>query len=335
MNKFVRFAITGLAIGWIAWKTNWPEFLRAFATLDVSMWLAAVGLLVFAQLVSAARWQIFARQLDMDRGYWQLTRYYFIGMYFSLFLPTSVGGDVVRVWYLNANSGRKLRAAGAVFIDRLNGLIVLVALACVAVWFAPPEMPSWVPFVVYGIAAAGVCGVLGLAAFSRWGRLPENRKQQIAVMWEVVRHPRDLIVTSALSLVVQISSAAIVWLVGMGLKIEIPFSYYAVFVPMVSLITLLPSIGGMGVREMGFDSFLLPMGVSTGLATAFSLMYFFVQVAVGLVGGLVYLLSHEKGVRTLSLDSEKKGPDTFLEVSHGPVDRDSDQGRTRQLDRAA
>jgi uncharacterized membrane protein YbhN (UPF0104 family) len=288
--------------------------------------LAAVGLLICAQMVSAVRWKIFARQLGMERTFWQLTKYYLIGMYFNLALPTSVGGDVARVWYLNANSGRKLRATAAVLLDRINGLVVLVAVACVAVVFAaPPETPQWVKLAVCGIPAAGVCGVLALAAIARWGRLPDNRKQQIGVMWEVVRHPRALVATTSLSLVVQIASAAIVWLVGQGLSLDIPWGYYAVFVPMVSLLTLLPlSLNGMGVREWGCVLFLGPLGVKDELALALSILWFAVQLAVSVLGGLVYLLAHEKGVRTLSLEAE-----------HGPVDRDSDQGRTRQRDRAA
>ncbi len=333
MTKTVRFAITGLLMGYIGWTTDWAQVRTAFANLDVSLWIGAVVLLVFAQMVSAVRWQIFANQLGMERTFWQLTKYYLIGMYFNLLLPTSVGGDVVRVWYLNANSGKKLRATAAVLLDRINGLIVLVAVACVAVLFAPAETPAWVPLSVYGIAGVGVGGVLGIAAFARWGRLSENRKQQLAMMWEVVRHPRDLVVTTMLSLVVQIASAAIVWLVGQGLKADIPFGYYLVFVPMVSLLTLLPvTINGMVVREKGFAFFLAPLGISEPIAFSMSILSFAVQLAVSVLGGAVYLFGHENGVRTLS---EEKGPDTFSEASHGSVDRDSDQGRTRQLDRAA
>lgn len=331
MSKYLRVAVTGLLMAWIASGQKWTEIRQAFVDLDVSLWLAAVGLLIGAQMVSAVRWQVFARQLGMERTFWQLTKYYLIGMYFNLALPTSVGGDVARVLYLNANSGRKLRATAAVLLDRINGLVVLIALGCVAVLFAaPPETPQWVKLAVYSIPAAGVGGVLALAAIARWGRLPENRKQQIGVMWEVVRHPRALVVTTSLSLVVQIASAAIVWLVGQGLSLEIPWGYYAVFVPMVSLLTLLPlSLNGIGVREWGCVLFLTPLGVREAHALTLSVLWFAVQLAVSVLGGIVYLIAqdkggHDKGVRTLS-----------LEADHGPVDRDSDQGRTRQLGRAA
>jgi uncharacterized membrane protein YbhN (UPF0104 family) len=335
VNKILRFAVTAILMGYIAWKTDWAVVGQAFVDLNVALWLAALGVLVVAQMVSALRWQIFARRLGMERTFWQLTKFYLIGMYFNLLLPTSVGGDVVRVWYLNAHSGRKLRATAAVLLDRINGLIVLVALACVAVLFAPPETPLWVPLSVYGIAAAGVVGVVGLAAIARWGRLPENRKQQLTLMWEVVRHPSDLYTTTALSLAVQIASAAIVWFVGQGLNADIPFGYYAVFVPMVSLLTLLPvSVNGMGVREWACALFLAPLGVSEPLAFTLAFLWFAVQLAVSVLGGFVYLFSHEKRGEP---PTEEKEADAFtnMEVADGSVDRYSDQGRARQLDRAA
>lgn len=327
MNKYLRMAITGLLLGWIAWKMDWAAVREAFVNLNVGYWVAAVAMLVAAQMVSAARWQMVARQLGMERSFWQLTRYYLIGMYFNLLLPTSVGGDVVRIWYLNAGSGRKLRATAATMLDRLSGLVVLVALACVAVLFAPAETPLWVPLSAFGIAMAGACGVLALAAFVRWGRLNEQRKQQVAMLWEAVRSPRLLAITTVLSVVVQLASAAIVWLVGQGLGFGIPVTYYAVFVPMVSLLTLLPlSLNGMGVREWACAFFLAPLGVSQAAAFTLAFLWFAVQLAVSVIGGFVYLFGHEKGVKTLSRDTE---------VAHGSVHYHPDQGRTRQLDRAA
>lgn len=334
MNKYVRLVVTALLMAWIGWKTDWAAVGQAFANLNVAFWVGAALVLVVSQMVSALRWRIFASQLGIERGFWQLTGIYFVGMYFNLLLPTSVGGDVVRVWYLDANSGRKLRAAAAVMLDRVNGLIVLVAMACVAVLFAPEGTPAWVPLSVFGIAAAGAAGVLALTAIIRWGRLNETRKQQVALMWEIIRHPGSLVATTGLSLVVQLCSATMVWLVGEGLNAGIPFSYYAVFVPMVSLLTLLPlSVNGMGVREWGCAFFLAPLGISETIAFTVAFLWFAVQVAVSLAGGLVYLFAAQAlGPKT----GPKVGPMTTQEEAQdGRLDRHSDQGREGQSRRAA
>lgn len=294
MNKtvtlLVRTLVTCVLLGWIGWKTDWSAVASAFAHLDVACWLGAVGLLVFGQAVSAKRWQIAGDAVQMPRTTWQMFRYYLIGMYFNLLLPTSVGGDVVRVWYLNNRSGQSLRATAAVLADRLSGLGVLVLMACVAVFFAPESTPSWVPLTVYSIAAAGLCGVLALAGLTYSGKLPKARQDQLDVLWEMFRNPRAVFWTTVCSVIVQVNSVAVCWLVARGLSIDVPFAYFAVIVPMVSLLTLVPiSVNGMGVREESCIVFLAPFGVTKEVATTLALLWFGAQLAVSVMGGLAYL----------------------------------------------
>src|SRR5262249_16706501 len=98
--------------------------------MHLGFWMGAVALYVGAQVVSALRWRWLAEPLGFRRPLAEFTAFYFIGMYFNLFLPTSVGGDVVRAWYLDGGSGRKLPAFLSVFVDRFSGLLVLLVLAC-------------------------------------------------------------------------------------------------------------------------------------------------------------------------------------------------------------
>ena len=90
-----------------------------------------------------------ARSLEFERPLRHLVGYYFIGMYFSLLLPTSVGGDVVRAWYLDGGTRRRLGAFATVFLDRLSGLIVLLAMACLSA-FAKEQRLSASQFTALG-----------------------------------------------------------------------------------------------------------------------------------------------------------------------------------------
>src|SRR5262249_21718307 len=143
-------------LGWVGWHTDWGQVAQAFARLRIGPWLAAVGVLVLAQVVSARRWQLVAEALGFHRPLRQLTGFYFIGMYFNLVLPPSVGGDVVRAWYLDGGSGRRLGAFLTVLLDRLSGLVVLLAVACVAVALCPLRLPAWVGWSVWGAAGGGL-----------------------------------------------------------------------------------------------------------------------------------------------------------------------------------
>jgi hypothetical protein len=330
VNKVVRCAVSAALLSYIAWKTDWGQFGQAFAGLRLELWLAALGILLMCQVASARRWQVLARELRFERTMAQLLGYYLIGMYFSLLLPTSVGGDVMRAWYLDGGSGRKLGAFAAVLLDRLNGLLVLIAMACLAVALSPTALPAAIVWSVWSSAALAMLGVASLPVLQRLDLLPAGRKQQLATMLQALRAPRALAEATLWSAVVQAGNVVLVWLIGLALHLDVPLSYYFVFVPMVSLLTLLPiSVAGTGVREESVAQFLVPFSIAPTLATTLSLLWFAVFAAAGLIGGAVYLC----GAYPQPVSARRDPPEE--PEAHGPIGRHSDQGRAGQLDEAA
>src|SRR5262249_8660901 len=113
----------------LAWRIDWGQLAGAFARLHGGLWLLAVGGYLLAQLASAWRWHLLARVVGLAGPLLDYLRYYFVGMFFNLVLPTSVGGDVVRVWYLARQEGpapplgRGLAAFVSVLADRFNGVL--------------------------------------------------------------------------------------------------------------------------------------------------------------------------------------------------------------------
>ena len=132
-----------------------------------------------------------------------------------------------------------------------------------------------------------------------------------------------------MSILVQLTGVVSLWCIGMALGLDIPVAYYCILGPMVSLLTLLPiSVNGMGVRELGTVAFLAPLEVHEDTAKTLALLWFAVNVAVSLLGGMVYLFGAYPKAKTTA-DPMKEGTD------HGSVDRDSDQGREREHSKAA
>lgn len=330
MSKYLRIGVSVVLLALVGWKTDWTTIGDKFANLNLAYWLAAVLVLVLAQLVSAKRWQLFARELRFERTLGQYSAYYFIGMYFNLLLPTSVGGDVMRVWYLNANSGRKMAALASVFLERVNGLLVLIALACVGALCSPVPLEWWIHVAVWSIAGCAVVG-MALSPFLRhltW--LPLQRREQVRTMHALLYVPKVLAGGTALSILVQVFSVATLWCVGVSLGLDIPIAYYCILGPMVSLLTLLPiSVNGMGVREFGTYLFLAELGVDENTSNTLAFLWFGVNVAVSLMGGLVYLIGAFPKAQ-IDANSENEGTN-----DHGSVDRHSDQGRKGQYQKAA
>ena len=290
MRKYIRVVVSAVLLTLIAWRTDWNEVGAQFARLRVELWLAAVGLYLVAQVASARRWQVFAQELGFEQSLGQFCGYSLIGMFFSLVLPTLIGGDVMRVWYLNGQSGRKWPAIVSVFLERVNGLAILIATACVGVLIAPVELPMWISGVVWGTAAVAAIGLASLPMLTRWHQLSAEWREQLRMLLGLMKSPRLLVEPTLMSVIVQVMAVLILWCLGLGIGLEVPIAYCFVLVPVVSLLMLLPiSLNGMGVREGGTVLMLLPLGIDASAGLTLAFLWFTTGVAVSAMGGVVYL----------------------------------------------
>src|SRR5215831_5784715 len=137
MKKNARLFGSAALLAMLAWRVDLALVARTLAGVRWSCWLAAVLCYAVAQGLSSVRWQALALPLGFR---WPLREYislYFIGTFFNLLLPTSVGGDVARAWYLDAGTGKRWPAFLSVLADRLVGLFVLLVLAFVTALVVP------------------------------------------------------------------------------------------------------------------------------------------------------------------------------------------------------
>lgn len=309
MKNYLRLGGSAALLTYLAWRTDWRQVTEAFAHVRWAFWLLAFVLYCGTQVVSGIRWRLFARPLGFERSLGHYVAYYFIGMFFNLFLPTSVGGDVVRVWYLDGKSGRRSAAFLSVILDRGSGLLMLVALACVGTITSPIKLPPQVVWSVGALAVAAAVGVGCLPLALRWlgteSRSPSeasaspllrfglerSRSGQVDLVRRCLRDPGLLLVTTLLSVVVQSANVVLVWLIGWGMGAPIPASYYWVLVPVVTLVTLLPiSLNGMGVREGATVLLLAPVGIASATALSLAWLWFATFTAASLVGAGFYAL---------------------------------------------
>jgi uncharacterized membrane protein YbhN (UPF0104 family) len=329
VSKTLRLAGSAALLAFLAWRTDWRQMAAAFAGLRAGWWLAAVGLYAVTQVVSSLRWRLLARPLGFHQPLGRFVAFYYVGMFFNLVLPTSVGGDVVRAWYLDARSGRKAAAFLSVFADRASGLLMLIAIACAAAACSPLDLPPRALWTVYGVGASACLGLAGLLGLARYSGL-STQYPKLAKLLAAARHlsvallprPRLLLVTTLLSVFVQSANVVVLWLAGLALGLDVPASYYWVLVPVVTLMTMLPvSVNGMGVREWGTVLMLAPLGVGREAATALALLWFLTFSAVSVTGAGFYLFG--------------RFPRFEVRRDDEPVGGDPDQGREGQPAAAA
>jgi glycosyltransferase 2 family protein len=343
VKKYARLlgSLTLLAV--LAWRLDWGRMAAAFARLDLGLWLAALLVYLLTQVVSAVRWQALARLVGFGGGWGRYLACYYIGMLFNLVLPTSVGGDVVRAWYLAGQQGaapaegRRTAALLSVLADRVNGVLVLVALSVVAAVCCPVPLAPWALTAVAAVGAGSLVGLACLPLLPRLQRLlPGNAHlRRLADGTRLyLRHGRVMAWVTALSLVVQVANVVVVWLAGEALGLPVPPLFYGVLVPLVTLLTLLPvSVNGMGLREVGTVALLAPLGVDAASAVTLSLLVFAVMSAASLSGLGFYLFGH---FPRFQAPSAAAGEARWEAPAHDPpVGGHPHQGRARQPTAAA
>jgi uncharacterized membrane protein YbhN (UPF0104 family) len=290
------------------------RFVSILAGADFGYVGLALVVYLATQLGSALRWAILARPLGFDTGYKDLSLYYLIGMFFNLFAPSTVGGDVTRVYYL-ARDGEKERGKGwatatlpaavSVFIDRALGMAVLIWLGAVGLLLFPYyAVPSAIRSLTFVLSLALVAGAV-LVLLLR-GVLPDEGHSTVVKLrlamrayhahWGVI--PRAIV----LSFVIHLAQAWMHVLLGRALHINVPFSFSIILYPLVATFAALPvSLNGLGLREGGYLFLLGVIGVTAEKGIAFGLLLFLIVIVDSLIGGLLFLL--------------KKSPTPVAEVS--------------------
>ncbi|MDQ6950366.1 MAG: lysylphosphatidylglycerol synthase transmembrane domain-containing protein [Mariprofundales bacterium] len=249
-------------------------------------WLvaAALGCLLLAYLLSVLRWAWIARGLGIEVSLRRKVRIYFVGAFSSLFLPSTIGGDVVRGVLLAKGEGRSgigVEAGASVILDRVNGLYALVAVVTLCLpWFTWPALAWW----GWGALVLGmVIVMLGWPWLHR--RLPERLDWLARLPLDGAHFRRQWLRAMPLSLLVQLLMVQTHLFLGMAIGLELPWLAYGVMVGLVALMAIVPiSLNGFGVREAGYVGFVVFFGGSEAQGGALAALWVLLMTAAALPG---------------------------------------------------
>jgi len=293
----IRLCVSAGLLLWLFSRFDLTGIMAAFQELSPFVWLVAALMYLGAQILSSIRWFILSHSLSFPGQWRTYLAFYFVGMYFNLFLPTSVGGDVLKVHFLSRDEGRRLMAAYSVVGDRLFGLVAMVLLGAGAVGLRPDILPGHFVTALWIGGIGIVCGLAGLPFFQGVlrGLRPTlaERLSGVLMLWQ---RPRKILVVLGLSFCLQALGMGAVALLGGGIGIEIPLVFYYASLPLINMATAIPiSLSGIGVREGAFVYFLGIRGIQPEQALCLGILFFSVQVATSLLGAIAYALGYHRG----------------------------------------
>lgn len=280
ISLFLRISIA-VAACWIIYLTIDPgEVANAFERLRWSTLILAVAVFNFGLCLIGLRWWVFMRAQSIRIPVSLAVKLTFLGQFFTNFMPSAVGGDLVRAWYVSRHlQQRRLQAVLGVAVDRLMGLAATLLLALISYLlymrgqrlfevsrkesgvvraFLDRHPISWHEVLLAGVLLVGVgflvVGLFNIKPFFRrlWHHFMHVLKQLKEALLIYYHHP--LVLGFGLFVTMFLQSLVILsfWLVGRDLGMQAEIRYYFVFFPLVWVIGSIPvSIAGIGLLEGG------------------------------------------------------------------------------------
>ncbi|MCP5108029.1 MAG: flippase-like domain-containing protein [bacterium] len=277
------------------------QLLNTFAAAPL-IWLLPAGLLpVVGFALTSLRWKILLAGQDVHTSYTRLFTYYFMAAFFNNFLPSTIGGDTLRVIESRKLTGNTTTSVMVVIVERLTGLMALVLIAAAALTTAmfrraEQDVGAWlllgvtlaVFFLVIVLAHPRVAPrILKLTGKILPLKIQSFLEQAYGAVEVYYKRPGALLMAQAVSIVYQLNIVIYYFLIARALHQEPDLIEFMIKMPVVVfLLMVVPAVNGIGVRTAGFKGL---MGFRPVHALAVESIDLGFRMFYGLLGGLVFL----------------------------------------------
>ncbi len=298
----VRLGVSGALVGWLLYRVDPAAVARQMSEIGLASVLAILALQFLNTALKSYKWQRLLLADGIHVAHSTVFVSYLISTFFSVFLPSSIGGDAVRAIDLGRRSGRGVATATSVVADRVLGFAaigVVGLLALAAGWAELLELRlRWIGAALYAAVLIGSAVLfqgwpLHLARGLGLQRLPRLDRSAaiVAESIEAYRTSGHLGELLLLSVAAQMIVVVAVHLIGRSLGIDAPLSYFFVIVPLVGLVESIPvSIYGIGLRDVTYVYLLGLVGVPRPQALSLSLLYVLLTLLYALFGAVAFAL---------------------------------------------
>lgn len=306
----VRAVVTVLIFAFLLKSVSWLTLVTTLIRVHHTFLLLALTAGVVCVVFSAYGWRslVLAEHIQTDLA--RLINLYLVGIAFSHFLPTNMGGDAVKAFYVGRDSGNIPGSTSAVLMSRITSFMGMLLIALPALFIMHEEFThaviiSFLLLTLLLVAAIGgaMCvAVLLLGASSRFMKGTWTRHRIFVTVIEfgnalkaAIRRPRALCAAILYGMLFWIASFLNYYGYGAALGLHTPLSFYVIAVPFISIVASLPvSINGFGVREGAFVYLCSTIHIPAATSLLVVLLVDTQVLLFGIIGGCIYLAMGNK-----------------------------------------
>ncbi|MBW6441654.1 flippase-like domain-containing protein [Patescibacteria group bacterium] len=285
MKTVLKIVISlSLIIYLFSTKVDKAELIENFKILNWRFLPLIFLTIVVHYVISSFRWKsllIHENSDKVSRVY--LFKLYFIGAFFNNFMPTSIGGDVYKMYRLGKKIGDQATGFSSVFTERFTGIVTLFLIGLFSVG---KNLGPGVWVLLIWFISGFFVAIKMLEIFST--KVSFLKKIYDALM-VYKAHPKVLAYAMITSLLIQALSITTQYLTFMSVGIRLPILYSLVAFPVITLAGFfVPSINGLGVQDALYATMFSFVGVSVSAAISVSIIYHMVRMGTSLIGGVLY-----------------------------------------------
>lgn len=281
------------------------EIAQVFVQADWVLLAGSFLLFAVSQVLRAVRWHLLIAAHSTEITLPATINALFVGLFFNMFLPAEVGGDVVRGLWIDKNVGSRSATFASVLVDRLMGMLSMALMALIALMAGAGQMGGATTLMVVGVAGALLLFTAAIASrriagfFIGLPVIPRRfdlaaRLERFSEAVRLYRRRGPVIArVIAWSFIFQFAVYLSYYFLAQALGlVDCPLWSFFAFIPLITIISMFPaSLNGIGAREAGYVLFFREVGLGATQATSLSLASYAFLVAVSLIGGLIYLLN--------------------------------------------
>lgn len=307
----LRIAVTITLFAFLLKSVSWEPLLQTFKHLRYDMFLLGLAAGVMCVLFSTYGWYVLTLAGRIHCSLVYLVRLYLVGMAFSHFLPTNMGGDAIKAFYVGRESGNMAESTSAVLMSRMTSFfgMLLIALPGLAILHSGFSASTIAWFLVLSLllilAIASTIAVIAVLPavstyFLKYSWSHTKAFNTIVYVGRALRmmrkRPGTLGIAVIFGMLFWIASLVNYYGYAMALNIHVPFSFYVVAIPLVSIVAALPiSINGFGVREGAFVYIFSTIHIPATTSLLLALLVDAQVLFFGLIGGCIYFSMGWKG----------------------------------------
>jgi len=311
LKTIIKAVISIVLFSYLVYTSDQARIVEILGNIYKLNGILYLSLAVIAGLLSiflmTIRWQIILKQYDQHFSLKTLFEFYLIGLFFNNFLPTSIGGDIIRIYKVVGDNEDRTAGFASVILERVLGIASTLFLAITSLYYVSHYFED--DRILY-TSVILFCMIVGffilvtrkkpfeflLSLFDKFTLLKIGEKitKLIEAFYFLKEKRKVFIWVFVLSFFSQALIVLMNYAIVLAMDIEVDLMYLFLVVPVTFMLTMLPSINGVGIRDGGYVFMLAKVGVSRAAAISLSFMNVLIPMVISLWGAVLFFTQRKK-----------------------------------------